>query len=240
VRDVAEKKKRPAPERSREPAEPESPATTPKRDWKLTTPARGETSKPVEPQSADTGPPKKPETTIRIKTGTGALATVDAPPPGSSAASASTPSKYYGPRLAKSGDDEADANTPANQRALSLADALTEYYAKTGQPQPPMHVSDRATLQRIVSAGKLEAPRRRGAAWSTSGMSRRGEVAIRLKPGAEQYIEFVPSTEIFGQVPHFYPRGVGKGSYATHVPVGYLEYFDVTTRQWAPLVRGRE
>jgi hypothetical protein len=103
-----------------------------------------------------------------------------------------------------------------------------------------MHTTDRATLQRIMSNGKLEAPRRRGAAWSTSGMSRRGEVAIRLKPGAEQYIEFVPSTEIFGQVPHYYPRGVGKGSFATHVPAGYLEYFDVTAHQWVPLLRGRE
>ena len=98
-----------------------------------------------------------------------------------------------------------------------------------------MYATDRATLHRIIAAGKLDAPRRRGAPWSISGMSRRGEVAIRLKPGAEQYVEFVPSTEIFGQVPHYYPRGVGKGSYHTHVLAEHLEHFDVTTRQWAPL-----
>jgi hypothetical protein len=119
-------------------------------------------------------------------------------------------------------------------------EALTEYYAKTGEPQPPMHTTDRATLQRILSNGKLEAPRRRGAAWSISGMSRRGEVAIRLKPGAEQFIEFVPSNEIFGQMAHYYPRGVGKGSFATHIPAGHLEYFDVTVHQWVPLLRGKE
>ena len=179
---------------------------------------------------------KKPE--IRVKTGSGALATTDAAPASSPAATANTPGKYYGPRLAK--DDDTSANTPAQQRALSLADALNEYYAKNCELQPPMHTTDRATLQRIITNGKLEAPRRRGAAWSTSGMSRRGEAAIRLKLGAEQFIEFVPSTEIFGQVPHYYPRGVGKGSFATHVPAGYLEYFDVNTRQWVPLLRGPE
>lgn len=69
-------------------------------------------------------------------------------------------------------------------------------------------------------------------------MLRRGEVAIRLKPGAEKFVEFVPSREIFGQVPHYYPRGVGKGSHVTYVPAEYLEYFDVAARQWAPVQRG--
>ena len=212
-------------------AEAEAPASVPRRDWKL---ARSEPSKPVDTPPVDSA--KKPE--IRIKTGSGALATTDAAPVNSSAATANAPGKYYGPRLAKADDD--GANSPAQQRALGLTEALTQYYAKTCELQPPMHTTDRATLQRIISSGKLEAPRRRGAAWSTSGMSRRGEVAIRLKPGAEQFIEFVPSTEIFGQVPHYYPRGVGKGSFATHVPAGYLEYFDVTVHEWVPLLRGRE
>jgi hypothetical protein len=213
-------------------AEGQTPASTPKRDWKL---ARSEPSKPVDTPAAETA--KKPE--IRVKTGSGALATTDAAPVNSPAASAHTPGKYYGPRLAKA-DDEAGANTPAQQRAVTLAEALTQYYDKTGESQPPMHTTDRATLQRIVSSGKLEAPRRRGAAWSTSGMSRRGEVAIRLKPGAEKFVEFVPSNEIFGQIAHYYPRGVGKGGFATHIPAGHLEYFDVTVHQWVPLLRGQE
>ena len=69
-------------------------------------------------------------------------------------------------------------------------------------------------------------------------MSRRGEVVIRLRPGAEQFVEFVPSKELFGQIPHYYPRGVGKGTYATHIPVTHLEYFDLSKRQWAPVERG--
>ena len=225
------------PERAQEPVEGETPATMPRRDWKLGSPSPGETPKAAESQSGDAGAAKKSETTFRLKTGSGALATVDTPIPGASASAEKMPGKYYGPRLAES-DDETTANSPAQQRALSLADALTEYYAKAGQQQPPMHTTDRAALQRIIANGKLEAPRRRGAPWSMSGMSRRGDVAIRLKPGAEQFVEFVPSTEIFGQVPHYYPRGVGKGSYATHIPAGHLEYFDLATRQWAPVQRG--
>lgn len=226
-------------ERSSDSAEAETPAAMPRRDWKLGSgPApQGEGSKPAEAQ-ADGAGAKKTETTFRLKTGSGALATVDAPPPGASAPAEKMQGKYYGPKHAAGDDDETNANSPSQQRALSLADALTEYYAKEGQPQPPMHTTDRATLQRIIANGKLEAPRRRGAPWSTSGMSRRGEVAIRLKPGAEQFVEFVPSTEIFGQVPHYYPRGVGKGSFATHIPAGHLEYFDLATRQWAPVQRG--
>jgi len=228
----------PAPERTPEPARNDAPAGVPRRDWKLSANgARGE--HPNTEGNGDTpGAAKKSEPTLRLKTGSGALATVDAPPPGTPAAAEKTPAKYYGPKHAQGDDDETGAASPAQQRALSLADALTEYYAKAGQLQPPMHTTDRATLQRIIANGKLEAPRRRGAPWSISGMSRRGEVAIRLKPGAEQFIEFVPSTEIFGQVPHYYPRGVGKGSYATHIPAGHLEHFDLATRQWAPVQRG--
>jgi hypothetical protein len=222
-----------APERSAELAAAETPSTTPKRDWKLGNgnTARGENPKAAEAES-------KSEPAIRVKTGSGALATADTPLLGSSAASANTPGKYYGPRHAKFADDEPEANVPAQQRALSLADALSEHYSKTGQPQPPMYTTDRMTLQRIMTSGRLEAPLRRGAPWSTSGMSRRGEVVIRLKPGAEQFIEFVPSKELFGQIPHYYPRGVGKGSYATHIPATHLEHFDLTHRHWVPLVGG--
>jgi hypothetical protein len=41
-------------------------------------------------------------------------------------------------------------------------------------------------------------------------------------------------------VAHYYPRGVGKGSFVTHIPAGHLEYFDATVHQWVPLLRGRE
>jgi RsiW-degrading membrane proteinase PrsW (M82 family) len=220
-----------ASKRAREPVELEAPATTPKRDWKLTNgPLGAETPKSKDPETA-----KKSGPAFRMKTGSGALANVDTAPTVSPAATATTQVKYYGPRHVGRADGEAGSDTHAQLRAISLADALSDFYANAGTPQPAMYTTDRATLHRIIASGKLDPPRRRGAPWSISGVSRRGEVAIRLKPGSEQYIEFVPSTEIFGQVPHYYPRGVGKGSYQTHVLAEHLEYFDIAARQWAPL-----
>jgi hypothetical protein len=125
------------------------------------------------------------------------------------------------------------------QPALNLVDAVAEFYAKAGQTLPPMHTTDRATLQRVIIGGKLEPPLRRGAPWSTSGIARRGEVAIRIKPGSERFIEFVPSREIYGVMPHFYPRGVGKGNFVTYVPTEHLEYFDLSTREWVAMRKGR-
>jgi hypothetical protein len=176
------------------------------------------------------------DTTFRAKGASGALAPVESLPGGASADK--MPVKYYGPKHAE-GADDGTANA-AQQRASNLAETLAEYYAKTGEPQPPMHTTDRATLQRAIQGGKLEAPRRRGAPWSLSGMGRRGEVVIRLKPGAEKYVEFVPSKESFGQVPHFYQRGVGKGSFVTYVPATHLEYFDPNAGAWVALQRGKE
>jgi hypothetical protein len=247
---IAEAKQQPTPE----PPAAETVATVPPPDWKLGSarPARtraGQTVANEGPLAAkthgenspaprpDADNSKKVDTTYRVKLHTsGVLATVDAPPALSSAAGKGS-GKYYGPRYAKEADAETNAGeTTAQPR--NLADALNEFYAATGEPQPPMHTTDRATLQRIIIGGKLEAPLRRGAPWSVSGMSRRGEVVIRLKPGAEQFVEFVPSKELFGQIPHYYPRGVGKGTYVTHIPVVHLEYFDLNKRQWAPVERG--
>jgi RsiW-degrading membrane proteinase PrsW (M82 family) len=178
----------------------------------------------------------KSEATFRAKGASGALAVVESLPGGATAEK--MPVKYYGPKHVEGGDEGAAAKA-AHQRATNLAEALAEYYAKSGETQPPMHTTDRATLQRVIQAGKLEAPRRRGAPWSMSGMARRGEVVIRLKPGAEKFVEFVPSKESFGQVPHFYSRGVGKGSFVTYVPAAHLEFFDPSAGLWVAMERGR-
>jgi len=75
-----------------------------------------------------------------------------------------------------------------------------------------MHTTDRASLLKIIDNGKLETPRKGPAPWSFSGMLRKNDVVIRLKPGADKFVEFVPSNETFGQVPRFYPRTVGVGA----------------------------
>ncbi len=100
-----------------------------------------------------------------------------------------------------------------------------------------MHTTDRASLLKIIDNGKLETPRKGPAPWSFSGMLRKNDVVIRLKPGADKFVEFVPSNETFGQVPRFYPRTVGVGAYKTFIPAEHLEVFDAAAREWLPLKR---
>jgi len=115
----------------------------------------------------------------------------------------------------------------------ALSGALAEYFGKLGKPQPPMHITDRASFEKLRNIGHLDAPYRNRATWSFSGMLAKGEVAIRLKPGAEKFVELVPSVETFGQVPNYYPKGVGKGDFRKTVPADHLQYFDMQSRQWA-------
>jgi RsiW-degrading membrane proteinase PrsW (M82 family) len=130
----------------------------------------------------------------------------------------------------KRSNGSAASSDPA--AATGLASALSDYFNKLGKPQPPMHITDHAGLKKLANIGLLDAPYRNRATWSFSGMLAKGEVAIRLKPGAEKFIELVPSVETFGQVPHYYPRGVGNGDYRGTIPAEYLQYFDTQSRQW--------
>jgi len=104
-----------------------------------------------------------------------------------------------------------------------------------GEPQPPIHTTDRESLLKIIESGKLETPRKGPAPWSFSGMLRKNDVAIRLKPGADKYVEFIPSNETFGQMTRFYPRTVGVGAYKPFIPAEHLEMFDAEARAWVPL-----
>lgn len=100
-----------------------------------------------------------------------------------------------------------------------------------------MHTTNRARLDEIVGSGKLEAPVSGGASWSYTGTLRAGDVAIRLKPSRRSFVKLVPSTDGFGQVPHYYPGGVGNGPSFSYIPIEYLEYFNVTIGKWLPLAR---
>ncbi|HYM17956.1 MAG TPA: PrsW family glutamic-type intramembrane protease [Micropepsaceae bacterium] len=121
--------------------------------------------------------------------------------------------------------------------AAALAAALADYFGKLNKPQPPMHITDRAGFKKLVDIGMLDAPYRGRATWSFSGMLAKGEVAIRLKPGAEKFVELVPSVETFGQIPNFYARGVGVGECRLTVPAEHLQYFDIPSRQWLAVKR---
>ncbi len=154
------------------------------------------------------------------------------------------PTKFFKPgQAAKPNIDEAPtpqkpaAEARADSPGAGLANALSDYYGSLGKSQPPMHTTDRASLLKIIDNGKLETPRKGPAPWSFSGMLRKNDVVIRLKPGADKFVEFVPSNETFGQVPRFYPRTVGVGAYKTFIPAEHLEVFDAAAREWLPLKR---
>jgi hypothetical protein len=143
---------------------------------------------------------------------------------------------------------KADTNSADNPLAASparasrpegsmLAEALSDYYGKAGEVPPPMHTVDLETFEKIRNCGRLETSLKGTTPWSYSGIPRRGDFAIRLKRGADRFVDFVPSTITFGQTPLFYPRRVGVGDPETAIPVEHLEYFDVEARQWRSLVR---
>src|SRR5262249_27713071 len=137
-------------------------------------------------------------------------------------------SKFY--NAAKSTIDEADKTPTSSANGSStkspLAQALGDYFAKSGEAPPPMHTVDSDTLTEVLNSGRLEMARKGAQPWSSSGIPRRGDYAIRLKRGADRYIEFVPSNVTFGQTPRYSPRRVGVGTAQTYIPADHLEYFD--------------
>jgi len=95
-----------------------------------------------------------------------------------------------------------------------------------------MHMTTRAKFDAIKRTRILEAPEH-GASWSESGPLRAGDVAIRLKPGAEQFVEMVEAGEEgHGLVTRYYEQGVGKGEFKSYIPTKYLQYFDVARGEW--------
>ncbi len=155
----------------------------------------------------------------------------DFAPQNPKSANAATP-KGVAPNGAKGAAPSADTSS-----AAALASALADYFGKLGRPQPPMHMTDREGYKKLLQTGHLEAPYRGRSTWSFSGMLAKGEVAIRLKPGADKFVELVPSIETFGQIPQFYPRGVGIGECRGTVPTEQLQYFDIPSRQWLAVKR---
>jgi protease prsW family protein len=162
----------------------------------------------------------------------------DAPRPQSGNSTSIRSSKFY--NGAKSSIDEADktpmsATSAGSSTKSPLAEALNEYFAKSGETPPPMHTVDTDTLTEVINSGRLETTRKGTQPWTYSGIPRRGDYAIRLKRGSDRYVEFVSSNVTFGQTPRYYPRRVGVGTAQTYIPIDHLEYFDSGTHEWLPM-----
>ncbi|MGE0744791.1 MAG: hypothetical protein AB7K86_06060 [Rhodospirillales bacterium] len=98
---------------------------------------------------------------------------------------------------------------------------------------PSLHVTDGQALAAIARKGVLEAPARGGASWSPPGIGtlREGNVAIRIKPGHEGFIEWRRDPNGTGLVPiHWRSGKPGVGQPTTYVPVERLQYFDAGAR----------
>ena len=123
------------------------------------------------------------------------------------------------------------------ERDALLEDVIAEHYAAQGlgrENMEPMRVLDGDGFQALLESGILE-PSEQGADWSYRGIQGEGVVALRVKPGSEQYVEFVESVAAYGLDLRFRPQGVGSGEPQEAVPGEHLEYFDVSRDAWTPL-----
>lgn len=112
-------------------------------------------------------------------------------------------------------------------RDKTLDDCIKEYFLAMREPVPPVHVTDLQGLRAIRAAGHWQQPARGGASFSPPGIGtlRNGDVAIRVKPGSEDYVEMRHSSSAFGLVPLFWPDGIGQGSSKSYVLIEHLQYY---------------
>lgn len=150
------------------------------------------------------------------------------------------PVKFYRGANAAGREDGDHTESAANASDSAvvkspLADALSEYFERTGETPPPMHTLDGEELKEVLESGRLETERRGVQPWSFSGIPRRGDFAIRLRRGSDRHVEFIPSNVTFGQTPRYYARRVGVGTAHSYIPAEHLEYFDARARGWLPM-----
>jgi hypothetical protein len=104
-------------------------------------------------------------------------------------------------------------------REQTLHDVIDGMYPKDDAPK--LHVTNTDGLRGIIRAGKLDPPLRGGASFSPGGSIktlREGNVAIRVKPGHENFVEFISTPQGLG----FKPVGTGK----SYLSSEHLQYLD--------------
>lgn len=183
-----------------------------------------------EPLKVDEFDPNAPEPEAPSKPNT------EESKPTGDASSAAAPTPPAGGNFPKPRPLEARSGWVPEKGAY-IDDLLKKNYGN--QKQPPMHMTNRASLEGIKKSGILEAPIS-GASWSYSGSVREGNVAIRLTPDGQKFVVMNSAEVPTGLVPKYYPQGVGKdgkgiGQFKTYVPSKYLEYYDWNSESWLPV-----
>ena len=113
-------------------------------------------------------------------------------------------------------------------RNMNLGACIDEYFAHEGIPCSRIHVTDLEGLKKIQFCKFWE--QCSGASFSFPGMgtlSTKGPVAIRIKPGHEQKIEWKKDPHGTGLIPIYWPSGVvGQGESKANLPIAILQFFN--------------
>lgn len=124
----------------------------------------------------------------------------------------------------------AGGNRPKTTREL-MNEVIDEMYPDGSAP--PINVTNQEILQTMQANGIWEQPAGGGASFSPPGVGtlRMGDVAIRIKPGMESYIEWRQHPS--GRVPMFWRSGkVGVGESRTYIPTEFLQWLNPRARAW--------
>ena len=127
--------------------------------------------------------------------------------------------------LASLGDDFSDELVLGD---VPLDEVLREGY-KNPENLPRLHITDWDGLVAISRSGYLEAPARGGPNFSAPGVgaARLGDVAIRVRPEAERFIQWNAQQGARGHTPLYWESGrVGEGPVRTSIPTELLQYLD--------------
>lgn len=107
-----------------------------------------------------------------------------------------------------------------------------------GNTKPHLNTISRESLRKIYASMKWLPPKEGGAAFSRAGSDFTGRhevIAVRIRPGHENFVEMVPTSNGTGYVPRYWEsgqKGVGKSS--DIVPAEHFEWIDGDLKAWVP------
>lgn len=125
-----------------------------------------------------------------------------------------------------------NASPPANNKDLpDVRQVLIDKYPN--DDIPPVHVTDIDAWRSIRSDGRLDLADQ-GASFGSGGkvgVARDGEIAIRVKEGFENNVEWIEHSS--GLIARYWPNGIGSGqSYTGFIYTEHLQYLNTVSREW--------
>ncbi|TAL33986.1 MAG: hypothetical protein EPN97_08780 [Alphaproteobacteria bacterium] len=130
-----------------------------------------------------------------------------------------------------------EASRQAHQREVERLDRrLDELYP--GETKPRLNTIPRESLKKIYADGVWQPPSGGGASFSRAqnDVTARNEVvAVKVREGHENFVEWTTDRENRGLSPTFWPSGkIGEGKSTTYIPAEHLEWIDGDQKTWVP------